>query len=184
MDRLVTDMLTLAQAERGQLLQRRPLSVEDFVDDLRRDLPLLGDRSYQVDSDLAGTLDADPDRLAQVVRNLVSNAVRHTASDGHIGVSVTASNGSAVFAVSDDGDGIPPERLERIFDRFYRTDAGRGRDEGGSGLGLAIVRAIVEAHGGTITAESPPGRGATIRFEIPGLAPRGRPAGPSRGRST
>ena len=184
MDRLVTDMLTLAQAERGQLLQRRPLSVEDFVEDLRRDLPLLGDRSYSVDSDLAGTLDADPDRLAQVVRNLVSNAVRHTGSDGHIGVSVTAKNGSAVFAVSDDGDGIPPERLERIFDRFYRTDAGRGRDEGGSGLGLAIVRAIVEAHGGTITAESPPGRGATIRFEIPGLAPRGRPARPSRGRST
>jgi two-component system OmpR family sensor kinase len=191
MDRLVSDMLTLAQAERGQLLQRRPLSVEDFVEDLCRDLPLLGDRTYRVDSDLAGTLDADPDRLAQVVRNLVSNAVRHTSPDGHIGVSVSASNGSAVFAVSDDGDGIPPERLERIFDRFYRTDAGRGREEGGSGLGLAIARAIVEAHGGTIAAESFPGRGATIRFEIPGLAsgpvsgtPRGRPARPSRGRST
>jgi heavy metal sensor kinase len=183
MDRLVDDMLTLAQAERGQLLQRRPLSVEDFVEDLRRDLPLLGDRSYQVDSALVGTLDADPDRLAQVVRNLVSNSVRHTGADGHIGVSVSASNGSAVFAVSDDGDGIPPERLERIFDRFYRTDAGRARDEGGSGLGLAIARAIVEAHGGTITAESPPGHGATIRFEIPGLAPRERPARPSRGRS-
>ena len=85
MDRLVADMLTLAQAERGQLLQRRPLSVEDFVEDLRRDLPLLGDRSYRVDSDLAGTLDADPDRLAQVVRNLVSNAVRHTGADGQSG---------------------------------------------------------------------------------------------------
>jgi heavy metal sensor kinase len=172
MDRLVGDMLTLAQAERGTLVHRRPVSVEDFVEDLRRDLPLLGERSYRVDSALAGTLDADPDRLAQVVRNLVSNAVRHTKPGGEISVSLGSSNGSAVFAVSDDGTGIPPDRLERIFDRFYRTDEGRGRDEGGSGLGLAIARAIVEAHGGRITAESPPGSGATIRFEIPGFAPK------------
>ena len=175
MDRLVGDMLTLAQAERGTLLQRRRVRVEDFVEDLRRDLPLLGERSYRVDSDLAGTLDADPDRLAQVVRNLVSNAVRHTGPDGRISVSVEAANGGALFSISDDGDGIPAERLERIFDRFYRTDEGRGRDEGGSGLGLAIARAIVEAHGGTISASSPPGAGATIRFEIPGFAPGSKP---------
>jgi len=175
MDRLVADMLTLAQAERGKLLERRPVRVEDFIEDLRRDLPLLGERSYRVDSRLAGTLDADPDRLAQVVRNLVSNAVRHTDPDGRISVSIETSNGSALFAVSDDGDGIPPERLERIFDRFYRTDQGRGRDEGGSGLGLAIARAIVEAHGGKISADSSPGAGATIRFEIPGFVPGSTP---------
>jgi two-component system OmpR family sensor kinase len=173
MDRLVADMLTLAQAERGKLLQKRPIRVADFADDLRRDLPLLGERSYTVDSQLAGTLDADPDRLAQVIRNLVSNAVRHTGPGGRISVSLDARNGSALFAVSDDGDGIPPDRLERVFDRFYRTDEGRGRDEGGSGLGLAIARAIVEAHGGTISAESPAGTGTTIRFEIPGFAPGG-----------
>jgi two-component system OmpR family sensor kinase len=172
MDRLVSDMLTLAQAERGTLLQRRQVRIEDFVADLRRDLPLLGKRSYRVDSELAGTLDADPDRLAQVVRNLVSNAVRHTGAEGEISVSLDSNNGNAVIAVSDDGPGIPPDQLERVFDRFYRTDDGRGRGEGGSGLGLAIARAIVEAHGGRITAESRPGAGATIRFEIPGFAPK------------
>ncbi len=176
MERLVSDMLTLAQAERGTLIERRRVPIDDFVEDLRRDLPLLGPRSYKVDSALHGTLDADPDRLAQVLRNLVANAVRHTSPEGHIDISIGSDDGEAVFAVSDDGTGIEPDRLERIFDRFYRTDEGRAREEGGSGLGLAIARAIVEAHGGTITAESPPGRGATIRFQIPGFAPPGNPS--------
>ncbi len=173
MDRLISDMLTLARAERGALIERRPVSIEDFAADLRRDLPLLGPRSYSVESSVKGTLDADPDSLAQVVRNLVANAVRHTAPDGHIAVSIGSSDGEAVFAVSDDGDGIEPERLARIFDRFYRTDEGRGREQGGSGLGLAIARAIVEAHGGSIAADSQPGEGATIRFRIPGFNPAG-----------
>ena len=95
-----------------------------------------------------------PDRLAQVLRNLVTNAVRHTAADGHIDISIRSENGAAVFAVTDDGTGIEPDQLGRIFDRFHRTDEGRSRAEGGSGLGLAIARAIVEAHGGSIAAES------------------------------
>ena len=173
MDRLISDMLTLARAERGALIERRPVSIEDFAADLRRDLPLLGPRSYSVESSVKGTLDADPDRLAQVVRNVVANAVRHTPPDGHIDVSIGSSDGEAVFAISDDGAGIEPERLARIFDRFYRTDEGRGREQGGSGLGLAIARAIVEAHGGSIAAESQPGEGATIRFRIPGFNPAG-----------
>ena len=92
--------------------------------------------------------------------------------DGHIDISIGSENGAAVFAVSDDGTGIEPDQLGRIFDRFHRTDEGRSRAEGGSGLGLAIARAIVEAHGGSIAAESPPGDGATIRFSIPGYRPR------------
>ena len=168
MERLSDDMLTLAKAERGGLVQRRRVPVDDFVEDLRRDLPLLGSRHYSVESSLHGDLDADPDRLAQVLRNLVSNAVSHTTADGHIDIAIASENGSAVFAVSDDGSGIEPDQLVRIFDRFHRTDEGRSRAEGGSGLGLAIVRAIVEAHGGSITAESPPGEGATFRFSIPG----------------
>jgi signal transduction histidine kinase len=161
-------MLTLAKAERGGLVQTRRVPLDDFVEDLRRDLPLLGSRHYSVESNLHGDLEADPDRLAQVLRNLVTNAVRHTAADGHIDISIASENGSAVFAVSDDGTGIEPDQLGRIFDRFHRTDEGRSRAEGGSGLGLAIARAIVEAHGGSIAAESPPGDGATIRFSIPG----------------
>ena len=168
MERLTDDMLTLAKAERGGLLQTRRVPLDDFVEDLRRDLPLLGSRHYSVESKLHGDLEADPDRLAQVLRNLVTNAVRHTAAGGHIDISIGSENGSAVFAVSDDGTGIEPDQLGRIFDRFHRTDEGRSRAEGGTGLGLAIARAIVEAHGGSIAAESPPGDGATIRFSIPG----------------
>jgi signal transduction histidine kinase len=171
MQRLTDDMLTLAKAERGSLLQRRRIPIDDFVADLRRDLPLLGERHYSVESGLHGELDADPDRLAQVLRNLVTNAVRHTAADGHIEVAIASQDGAAVFAVRDDGTGIAPEELSRIFDRFHRTDEGRSRAEGGSGLGLAIAKAIVEAHGGTITVASPPGQGATVRFSIPGYRP-------------
>lgn len=171
MERLTDDMLTLAKAERGGLVQPRRVPIDDFVEDLRRDLPLLGSRHYQVESTLHGELEADPDRLAQVLRNLVTNAVRHTGSDGHIDVSIGSQNGAAIFAVADDGTGIEPNQLDRIFDRFHRTDEGRSRAEGGSGLGLAIARAIVEAHGGTISASSTPGQGATIRFRIPGYRP-------------
>jgi heavy metal sensor kinase len=184
MERLTDDMLTLAKAERGGLVQPRRVPVDDFVEDLRRDLPLLGSRHYSVDSTLHGDLEADPDRLAQVLRNLVTNAVRHTSQEGHIDISIDSDNGSAVFAVADDGTGIEPEQLERIFDRFHRTDEGRSRAEGGSGLGLAIARAIVEAHGGTISASSNAGEGATVRFRIPGYRPaRARSARPSRRRS-
>jgi two-component system OmpR family sensor kinase len=171
MERLTDDMLTLAKAERGGLVQRRRVPIDDFVEDLRRDLPLLGPRRYTVESSIHGDLEADPDRLAQVLRNLVTNAVRHTSQDGHIDVSIGSANGDAVFFVRDDGTGIEPDQLGRIFDRFHRTDEGRSRAEGGSGLGLAIARAIVEAHGGSIAAESPPGQGATIRFSIPGYRP-------------
>jgi signal transduction histidine kinase len=171
MERLTDDMLTLAKAERGGLLRRCPVSIDDFVEDLRRDLPLLGPRAYDVESSVHGELEADPDRLAQVMRNLVANAVRHTSEDGRIEISIDSENGAAVFAITDDGTGIEPDQLERVFDRFHRTDDGRGRAEGGSGLGLAIARALVEAHGGTISASSRPGEGATIRFVIPGLRP-------------
>ena len=184
MERLTDDMLTLAKAERGGLVQRRRVPIDDFVEDLRRDLPLLGPRHYSVESSAHGNLEADPDRLAQVLRNLVTNAVRHTSAEGHIDISIGSANGAAVFAVSDDGTGIEPDQLGRIFDRFHRTDEGRSRAEGGSGLGLAIARAIVEAHGGSIAAESPPGDGATIRFSIPGYDPaRERSARRSRRRS-
>ena len=167
MDRLVDDLLTLAKAESGTLVHPRRVPVEDLAEDLRRDLPLLGARDYSVESHATGTIEADPDRLAQVLRNLVSNAVRHTGDDGRIVVSIDSRNGTTSFAVEDDGPGIPPGQIDRVFDRFYRTDAGRARDSGGSGLGLAIAKAIVEAHGGTIAAESRPGGGTTFRFDLP-----------------
>ena len=168
MNRLVDDMLMLARAEAGEMVQPRAVDLGDFLDDLERDLPLFGDRDYRVEGTRSGMLSADPDRLSQVFRNLVRNAVGQTKRGDRITVSTTTRNGRIRFAVSDSGPGIPEQQLERIFDRFYRTDAGRARDRGGSGLGLPIARAIVEAHGGSIEATRSADGGAAITFELPG----------------
>jgi signal transduction histidine kinase len=167
LDRLVGDMLTLANAEAGRLVSPQPIELDDFFEDLRRDLPLFGEREFTLHA-VGGTLDADPDRLTQVLRNLVRNAVAHTSPGDRIDVAATGRAGWLHLTVHDSGPGIAPDQLERVFERFYRTDAGRSRDSGGSGLGLAIARAIVEAHGGRIRAESAPGAGATFRIDLPG----------------
>ncbi len=173
LDRLVSDMLTLAGAEAGQLVEPRPIDLGEFFEDLRRDLPLFGERDFQVRA-VAGTLVADPDRLTQVIRNLVRNAVAHTDPGDTVTVAGRAHGDRLEISVTDSGAGIPADQLERIFERFSRLDQGRSRDRGGSGLGLAIARAITEAHGGTIRAESGPGLGATFRIELPGYRIDGR----------
>ena len=170
LDRLVGEMLTLAGAEAGQLIEPRPIELADFFEDVRRDLPLFGERDFQLEA-VGGTLNADADRLTQVLRNLVRNAVTHTEPGDRIVLAARASDGRLEIAVSDSGRGIPPDQLEHIFERFYRSDESRSRDSGSSGLGLAIARAIVEAHGGQIHAESHPGEGATFHIELPGYRP-------------
>jgi len=180
MDRLVSDLLTLASAEAGRLVEPRPIDLDDFFEDLRRDLPLFGPRRFAVQP-VGGVLVADPDRLTQVLRNLVRNAVGHTTPDDAVEVRAQARDGRLCIAVSDTGPGIPAEHLERVFERFYRVDEGRARDSGGSGLGLAIARAIVEAHGGTIRAESPPAGGTTFTVELPGYRPPDGAAPPIAG---
>ena len=167
MDRLVADMLTLASAEAGRLVQPEPIELTGFFEDLRRDLPLFGERNFQL-APVGGVLEADPDRLTQVLRNLVRNAVAHTQPEDRIAVTARARDGRLAISVADSGPGIAPEHLEHVFERFYRVDEGRSRDRGGSGLGLAIARAIVEAHGGSISARSRPGEGTTITLELPG----------------
>ena len=170
LDRLVGDMLTLASAEAGQLVEPRPIDLDEFFEDLRRDLPLFGERDFQLQP-VDGTLEADPDRLTQVLRNLVRNAVAHTSPGDRVAVISRARDGRLEISVSDSGPGIPPDQLEQVFERFHRLDHSRSRDRGGSGLGLAIARAIVEAHGGRIHAESPPGQGAAFVVELPGYQP-------------
>jgi two-component system, OmpR family, sensor kinase len=167
LDRLVGDMLTLASAEAGQLIEPRPIELHDFFEDLRRDLPLFGERNFHLQA-VDGTLYADPDRLTQVLRNLLRNAVTHTQPGDQVSVNASAHDGRLEISISDTGPGIPADQLEQIFERFHRGDPGRSRDRGGSGLGLPIARAITEAHGGSIHAESSPGRGATFRVELPG----------------
>lgn len=170
LDRLIGEMLTLASVESGQLIEPRTIELGEFFEDLRRDLPLFGERDFQLQA-VEGTLEADPDRLTQVLNNLVRNAVTHTKPIDRVAVAARARDGWLEITVSDTGPGIPADQLERIFERFHRLDGGRSRGTGGSGLGLAIARAIIQAHGGTIRAESTPGHGATFRLELPGYKP-------------
>lgn len=110
---------------------------------------------------------ADRQRLMQVLQNLLTNALRHTPAGGAITVTVAAAAAGVEIAVQDSGDGIAAEHLPHVFDRFYRTDAARDRDAGGAGLGLAIVRALVEAHGGAVrVASAGPGQGSTFTVAL------------------
>jgi signal transduction histidine kinase len=170
LDRLVGDMLTLAGAEAGGLVEARPIELAGFFEDIRRDLPLFGERDFHMRA-VGGTLQADPDRLTQVLRNLVRNAVAHTQPSDRIDVTARADGDRLEIAVADTGPGIAPDQLELIFERFHRVDPARSLDRGGAGLGLAIARAIVEAHGGWIRAESTPDGGACFRLELPGYRP-------------
>jgi two-component system sensor histidine kinase BaeS len=110
---------------------------------------------------------ADPDRLRQILANLVRNAVRHTPEGGIIALSARAEDRWVVIAVADTGEGIAPEHLPHVFERFYRADQGRSRTSGGAGLGLAIVREFVELMGGRVSVESAPGEGSCFRVYLP-----------------
>jgi two-component system OmpR family sensor kinase len=173
MERLVTEMLTLASEDSGGSERHERVDVSDLLSDLRRDLPLMGRRDYNV-AEVGGTIEADPDRLAQVFRNLLVNAVAHTEVGGSVRVAAVPLGDRIRFEVRDDGPGFDAAEAEHLFDRFYRTDDGRSRDRGGSGLGLAIARVIVESHGGRIWAQSKGGPGpggALVAFELPGYRP-------------
>jgi signal transduction histidine kinase len=119
-------------------------------------------------------VEADPDRIRQVLLILLDNAIKHTPAGGQVTVQVRQHGADAILEVVDTGTGIPAEHLPRIFDRFYRADLARSRAEGGTGLGLAIAKALVEAHSGTLTLASTFGIGtrATIRLRLEGTTHR------------
>jgi two-component system OmpR family sensor kinase len=186
--RLVDDMLLLARAEQHDFLRRTDIDLPGFVTDLWHTTTAGHQRQLELGPVPSGTLSADPDRLAQALRNLIDNALAHTtAPDGRIHLTITSpSEGIVRFTVSDDGPGIPEPERERIFERFHRTDDARDRVAGGAGLGLAIVHAIADAHGGQIRALRSPLGGAHLQLDIPGfrsdLRPRpfsARPSGQS-----
>jgi two-component system, OmpR family, sensor kinase len=173
MSRLVDDLLLLAKSEQGQFLRVERIELTSFVEELWDGTTLLASRRFQLEALAAGTLLADPDRLAQALRNLLANAIAHTAA-GHGLVRLRvqdAHDGRVRFVVEDDGPGIPAEERERVFDRFHRTDTARDRASGGTGLGLAIAQAIARAHGGRVTAAAATGAGARIELELPGFTP-------------
>lgn len=172
LQRLVDDLRLLSLADAGALsLNRRAVDpaalleragLAHFVQAESRGIAL----RVEAPDDLPSVA-VDTDRIAQVLNNLVANALRHTAS-GEIVLSGSVDERGVTMRVRDTGDGIAPEDLPHIFDRFYRADPSRQREDGtSSGLGLAIARAIVELHGGTISAESAPGEGTTIFITLP-----------------
>jgi signal transduction histidine kinase len=115
----------------------------------------------------AETVHADRTALEQILLNLVENALRHTPEGGRITIETTPADNGIYVIVSDTGTGIPPAHLPRIFERFYRADSGRSREVGGTGLGLAIVKHLVEAHDGSVQADSVVEAGTTIRIFFP-----------------
>jgi signal transduction histidine kinase len=171
MQRIVDDLLDLSRIESGgwkpnpSQVDIRALAEEALsaVEERRPDKRL----ALNVEiSPEATHVWADPTALRQVLTNLVDNAVRHT-NEGSVTVFARRAPGGVAIGVSDTGIGIPPDHLPRIFERFYRVDAGRSRSEGGTGLGLAIVKHLVEGHGGRVRAESTVGRGTRIWAELP-----------------
>lgn len=173
--RLVEDLRTLALAEAGQLsLNVQPTDVADLVKRVVTSFePKAAGRRVTLVTDSPQTLPrvrADGQRIAQVLTNLLGNALRYTPEDGRIDVRLRPEGRSILVAVNDTGPGISAEDLPLIFDRFYRADKSRSRDVQGAGesdLGLAIARSIVEAHGGRIWADSENGKGTTITFTLP-----------------
>lgn len=171
--RLATDLAAVTQAESGALhLDLRPTTPEALVEAATAAVRARADESgltlvVEVTPDLP-TLRVDVDRIGQVLGNLLDNAVRHTPAGGRVTLTVEPCPAGARFTVTDTGEGIAAEHLPHVFERFYRVDTARDRAHGGSGIGLAIARALVQAHGGTITAHSPgPGGGARFVVDLP-----------------
>jgi two-component system sensor histidine kinase BaeS len=168
--RLIEDVLTLAEAQRpGLLVRKAPVELQPLVaehvaahDDRFRE------RGILLHTRLAPCCaDGDPERLGQIVENLLTNALRYTDPGGEVTVRLAASGSEAVLQVVDTGIGIAPEYMGRIFDRFWRLPEARDRAAEGSGVGLAVVRDLVLAHDGRIEVESRPGKGSTFRVFLP-----------------
>ena len=170
MARLLDDLRTLSMAEAGVLTLHRetmdPRAVAQEAAGAFGSAATDGGVTLDVDvaADAPATIEADPVRILEVLTNLLANAIRHTPRDGRVTVRVgPAAARGASFEVRDTGPGIAPEQLPNVFDRFVTS-----ADAGGTGLGLAIAKRLVEAHGGTIAASTPPDGGTSVRFEIPG----------------
>jgi len=174
--RLVEQLLDLSKLESGDVpLRRESVALAPLVSRVMSEIEVASSgRDVDVASDLPEDLpqiEADAERMHQVIFNLVDNAVRFTPEGGAVRIVAQQHNGSIEVRVADTGVGIPPEALPRLFERFYRVDPARARDGGGTGIGLAIARSVVEAHGGTIRAESLPGKGSTFTFDLPIASP-------------
>jgi signal transduction histidine kinase len=162
-ERLVEELLALARLDEGQGPAPRSIDAKPFLEQAAATAP----GGAELGGLAAGELEADPELLARILRNLLENARRHAGAGGRVRVSSAAIGDRLLITVDDDGPGIPPDQRERVFDRFHRSDLARDRASGGSGLGLAISRAIANAHGGRIWAQESSLGGAQLCLELP-----------------
>jgi signal transduction histidine kinase len=174
--RLVDDLLLLAQSQRTDFVRPEQIALPGFVAELWDGLEATAERRFELGPIPDGLLFADPDRLAQALRNLVRNAIDHTSPPtGLVRMEVDEVAPERIrFTVLDDGPGIPAAERERIFERFHRTDSARSRSAGGAGLGLSIVRAVADAHGGSVVAGEAEHAGARFELELQGFQRRRR----------
>jgi two-component system OmpR family sensor kinase len=168
MGNLVDEMLLLARLDQGRPLDRGPVDLAaiatDAVEDARAVQP---ERPIDLERPDSAVLQGDEARLRQVAANLLGNALEHTSADTPVHVRVLMNGDEATLEVADEGPGMARGHVEKIFDRFFRVDPARARDNGGSGLGLSIVVAIVQAHGGRVTVDTAPGAGARFTVTLP-----------------
>ncbi len=171
LDLLIQDLLTISALESGRMkLNVQSVELRPLVEKVFADLHAKAEnKNILLVNDLAElTANGDANRLDQVLANLVDNAIKYGRMQGSVRVGgKKLDDGRLEIFVQDDGPGIPPESLDRVFERFYRVDKARSRDQGGTGLGLSIVKHIVQAHGGEVRVESEPGKGATFFFTLP-----------------
>ena len=173
LDLLIQDLLTISALESGRMkLNLQPVDLRALAGKVMTDLHgRAEDKNVSLVNEVPEfTAKADANRLDQVFANLVDNAIKYGRTNGTVTVGgKKLDDDRREIFVRDDGPGIPPEALDRVFERFYRVDKARSRDQGGTGLGLSIVKHIVQAHGGEVRVESEPGKGATFFFTLPAV---------------
>ena len=172
LEHLVDDLRTLSMADAGELkLVTRPCSPQKLLHDVQK---IYNHQAKQKKITLSTNaaadlpeIEVDPQRMKEVFSNIVDNALRYTSENGHIVLSAEVVEDAIEMKIKDSGPGVAGDELDKIFERFYRTETSRTRDQGGSGLGFAIAKSIVERHNGRIWAESQPGQGLTVIIMIP-----------------
>ncbi|HET7455523.1 MAG TPA: HAMP domain-containing sensor histidine kinase [Solirubrobacterales bacterium] len=186
--RLLNDLLDLARSDAGRLsIRPQPTEVAPLIEDVVRTIRAQTEAAgqsltEQVEPGLP-QIEVEPDRIRQILVNLLTNAHEYTPEGASIGVAARAVGAEVEISVTDNGPGIPPDQLERIFERFTRGDAGLTQRVGGTGLGLAISKSLVELHGGSIGAESTVGQGSTFHVRLPVATGAAADGGPGRERA-